>query len=468
MDGAPDSPAGGEDSVRATGADDTSTAGCGNVGHVMDQRSEPDDVAPWVSPGEPIVGSVPTSARPVAVRADAAPEIPTFRLPPPTGPALRSPVPFVAPEARRRRRWPIAVAGVAAIGALVGAGVIGGLVAGSGSDDGGRSVVVTADRDPISVAAPVVPGEGGVIGIGDTDVAAIARAVAPSVVTITSLDGDQPVGVGTGVVVSADGEIVTNAHVIAGASDVRVRLQGATEPRDATVIASDPANDVALIRIDPADLDEPLAPAVFAEPGSLAVGQPVVAIGYALGLDGGPSVTAGIVSALQRTIITPEGALDGLVQTDAAISSGNSGGPLVDATGAVVGINTAVLRGDSTTAANNVGFAISVDELLPLLDRLRSGAEPLEPGFFGVGLADRVDGGTGALITEVTPGTPADEAGAEVGDLVIAVDGVGVAGQAAFIAEIRDRVPGTAFEITVLRDGERRTLTATLVDRPAE
>lgn len=319
--------------------------------------------------------------------------------------------------------------------------------------------------DPIEVASPVLPADGVTPVI---DVAAVARAVAPSVVTITALADDVPVGVGTGVVVSDDGEIVTNAHVVERASQVRVRLPGETEPRDADIVASDAANDTALLRIDPDDVDEPLRPAVFAEPGALGVGEPVVAIGYALGLDGGPSVTAGIVSALQRTIITPDGALDGLIQTDAAISSGNSGGPLVDATGAVVGINTAVLRSDATTAANNVGFAISVDELLPMLDRMRSGQEPLAPGFFGVGLADRADGGTGALITEVTSGSPADDAGARVGDVVIAVDGRGVAGQAAFIAEIRDRVPGTDLTMTIRRGGDTIELTATLTNRPPE
>ena len=201
--------------------------------------------------------------------------------------------------------------------------------------------------------------------------AGIAAAVGPSVVTISAdvSEGDvEGVAVGTGVVVTTDGEIITNAHVVEGATKIRVRLAGETEPRTARLLAADEGNDLALLRIEATELSR----ATFADPTSVHLGDDVVAIGFALALDGEPSVTSGIVSATERTIITPGGnALDGLIQTDAAISSGNSGGPLVNAAGEVIGINTAVFRNDDTTAATNIGLAISVSEALPVIEQLR-------------------------------------------------------------------------------------------------
>ena len=185
-------------------------------------------------------------------------------------------------------------------------------------------------------------------------------------------------------IITTDGEILTNAHVVEDATEVRVRLAGESEPRRATVLAADAGNDLALLRISGSDFTA----ATFAAPGSTAIGDEVVAIGFALDLDGDPSVTLGIVSALDRTIISGDAFLDGLIQTDAAISSGNSGGPLVNAAGEVVGINTAVARGDFQTAASNIGFAISVDEALPIVDQLRAQADGAvrDDGYLGVSL----------------------------------------------------------------------------------
>ncbi len=160
-------------------------------------------------------------------------------------------------------------------------------------------------------------------------VRAVAEAVGPSIVTISA---DLPAGrsVGTGVVVSADGEVLTNSHVVAEATEIRVRLPGETEPIVAELVASDEGNDLSLLQIDRDDLQ----PVTFADSEAVGLGDEVLAIGFALDLDGEPTVTLGIVSALDRTIITERGgALDGLIQTDAAISSGNSGGPLVDVSG---------------------------------------------------------------------------------------------------------------------------------------
>jgi len=302
------------------------------------------------------------------------------------------------------------------------------------------------------------------------DVASVAAHIGPSVVTI-SADVENPrlgagASVGTGVITTSDGEIITNSHVVEGATAIRVRLAGETEPRQATLLAADPGNDLALLRI----AGDGFTPATFADPGSIRIGDEVVAIGFALDLDGDPSVTKGIVSALDRTLTigADGGALDGLIQTDAAISSGNSGGPLVNAAGEVVGINTAVARGDFMTAASNIGFAISVGEVLRVTESLRRQAEGevREEGFLGVALADRRDGGQGALIDSVQPGTPAEAAGIEVGDVVIAVDDTAVDGATGLVAAIRDRSPGDEVVIVLLRDGERLEVEVTLTHRP--
>jgi putative serine protease PepD len=301
------------------------------------------------------------------------------------------------------------------------------------------------------------------------NVAEVLKKIQPSVVTIIALTEsgmDQGRGTGTGVVITSDGDILTNDHVIDGADTVFVLFAGDTEPTPATVIAVDPGNDLALLHVDQTGL----TPAVFADPDSIDIGDEVVAVGFALDLDGGPTVTRGIVSALNRTIVSGDGALDGLIQTDTAISSGNSGGPLVNTRGQVIGINTAVFQSSSEVAANNVGFSISVAEALPVIEELRAQAngQARTEGYLGVSVLDRNDGGLGAMIAEVSPGSPADLAGMEVNDVVIEADGSPVDGQPALVAAIRDKSPGDSIKIDVLRDGERITLTATLIERPTQ
>jgi S1-C subfamily serine protease len=264
-------------------------------------------------------------------------------------------------------------------------------------------------------------------------------------------------------VISAEGEILTNAHVIEGADEVRVRFVGETEPRPARIVASDVGNDLALLKISVTDA----TPVTFAAPGSVRVGDQVVAIGNALDLDGGLSVTSGIVSALRRSIVTESGVLNRLLQTDAPISSGNSGGPLVNLKGEVVGINTAVARGDASSAANNVGFAISVEEILRVVEQLRVQTGPRAEGYLGVGVSRRTDGGAGAIITSVEPDSPAFAAGIRVGDVVLSVDGEPIDGQTSLMAAIRDSAPGQSVEIVLFRSGDRVSVVAVLVTRRA-
>lgn len=371
-----------------------------------------------------------------------------------------SPPPLPPAPPKRQRRWLRRVGLVTTLAvAMIGAGVAGAAI----------QQRLDSDPRPPQRASNVALDLGAIRDseLPPINVAAVAAYVAPSVVTI-SADIEGPLGsggsIGTGVITTDDGEILTNAHVVDGATEIRVRLAGETEPREASLLAVDVGNDLALLRVAGDDF----VPATFAEPDSVRIGDEVVAIGFALDLDGAPSVTLGIVSALERTIQTANGALDGLIQTDAAISSGNSGGPLVNALGEVVGINTAVARSDSTTAASNIGFAISGAEALPVIDSLRreAGGERRQEGYLGVALDDRRDGGQGAVIGSVDEGTPADASGMLAGDIVIEVDGSTIDGASGLVAAIRDREPGDELEIIVLRENERLTLTVVLTNRP--
>jgi len=376
-------------------------------------------------------------------------------LPPPP-PAPPSPTPDVEPAARGRRRGlgVVGLALVSAVSALAGAAI---------------GVVATRDDNQMVTTGTLVtvePTDGDEVSEATTQIGKIAAAVAPSVVTLTATTTSQMgegESVGTGVIINSNGELLTNAHVVEGAKTVQVRLMNETEPVKGTVLASDPQNDLALVKINATGLTA----AVFADSKKVRLGDPVVAIGYALNLDGGPSVTSGIVSAIGRTITTDSGALDRLIQTDAAISSGNSGGPLVNDKAQVVGINTAVARGDMGTAANNIGFAISTEEVLRVVETLRDQANGVErkQGFLGVGLTDRTDGGQGAVIANVEDGSPASKAGIEEGDVVLAINNVPITGRTGMIAVVRDAQPGDTITIKVERGGKTVTLSATLVER---
>ncbi|MCU1390909.1 MAG: peptidase family protein [Ilumatobacteraceae bacterium] len=320
---------------------------------------------------------------------------------------------------------------------------------------------------PVSTVAPAT-GESA-SGAAGLDVIGIVAKIRSSVVKVsvdisaTSSTGAGE-GVGTGVILTAGGEILTNAHVVSDADKVRVVLDGQSDPVAAKVLGVDVGNDLALLKIDGKDL--PVM--ALADSDTVKVGQPVVAMGYALDLEGDASVTAGIVSALNRSMVTDNGALNGLIQTDAAISSGNSGGPLVNASGEMIGINTAVARGDTTNTATNIGFAISTKEIEKIIDQLKTSGstDQRAEGYLGIGVEDRHDGGRGAIVSDVQSGSPADKLGLQNGDVVTSVDGVEINGQGGLIAAIRDSAPGDKVTIDYSRNGKNLHGTATLVARP--
>ena len=358
------------------------------------------------------------------------PTEPVLMLPPPA-PGV-APLPPAPPASRRPRRAFLFVALVASVAWIAG---LTGALLGDQLSNWLDKPPSRASDEPLDVAEPrdIIQTR--------VNVAEVADYVAPSVVTI-SADVNGGTSLGTGVIISTDGEILTNAHVVEDASEIRVRLAGETEPRRVSLLAADRGNDLALLRMS----GDGFEAATFADPGSIRLGDEVVAIGFALGLDGEPSVTLGIVSALNRSIGQSDVFLDGLIQTDAAISSGNSGGPLVNAAGEVVGINTAVARDTSTTSATNVGFAISVTEALPIVEALRAQADGAlrREAYFGVGLEDRRDGDGVAATATATPRARRRGANArrEVGDddatrvVVVVVAAAAVAMGAAYIVRV--------------------------------
>lgn len=289
----------------------------------------------------------------------------------------------------------------------------------------------------------------------------IVKKVTPSVVAIhtevTAYDIFlQPIpsqGVGTGIIIDSNGYIVTNNHVIENAQSVQV-ITNDGKSFDAVKVNGDPLTDVAVIQIDAKNLP-------VAEIGSsktLLVGEGVVAVGNALALEGGPTVTSGIVSYIGRSIMEPNGnVLYDLVQTDAAINPGNSGGPLLNMSGQVIGINSAV-----ASQAENIGFAIAITPALPVIEQLIHQGHIVR-AYLGVGLYTTTNG---VVLTSVDPGSPADKAGLEVGDIVTQFAGQKVTTAAQLRQAIVSGHIGDRVEISFIRNGKENQTFATLAASP--
>jgi S1-C subfamily serine protease len=313
-----------------------------------------------------------------------------------------------------------------------------------------------------------------------TGVVDVVQRVLPAVVNVV-VDTPSGQGEGSGFVIREDGIIVTNAHVVESATSITV-LTSDEEPveYEARVIGGDIPADLAILDVDA----EGMATVPMGSSGSLELGQPVVAIGYALGLEGGPSVTSGIVSSLTRQIeVQDPGCQEecgtdqtrvysDVIQTDAAINPGNSGGPLVDLAGNVVGINSA-----GTTTAENVGFAIQIDSARATI--LEAAENPDEPvAYMGIlnplPVSDpqvqfRFDPPVdqGVLIQDIVPDGPADRAGIQPGDVVIVFDGEPIESNDDLLTAIRSRGPGDLVEVVIVRtDGERDVVTVELGVNP--
>jgi serine protease Do len=274
-------------------------------------------------------------------------------------------------------------------------------------------------------------------------------------------------GLGTGFIISSDGEIVTNAHVVDGADQVRVTLADGRK-LDAKVLGVDKATDIAVVKVDAHDL-----PTVkFGDSRQLKVGQPVIAMGNPFGL--GNTVTSGIVSGLGRDINS--GPFDNFIQTDAAINRGNSGGPLFNEQGEVVGINTAILSPSGGSVG--IGFSVPSQIAASVVTELAGGGQ-VDRGFLGVQIgqvSDEVaaalglEAAKGAMIVDVSSDTPAAKAGLKRGDIVLAVDGQSVDGPRDLTRLIAIDAPGTKVSLKLLRKGEPMDVSVTLgnrADQPA-
>lgn len=341
---------------------------------------------------------------------------------------------------------------VAAVAALTSAGVAVPLTL---LDD---EPAATAGTDATAPA----PAAGSIEGIeaGDSLVSAIAAQVGPSVVRI-----DVPnKGAGSGVVYSSDGRIITNAHVVGQATTVSVTLPDG-ERYEGEVLGADPTSDIAVVDIGATDLPVP----TFAESGS-RVGDTAIAIGSPFGLDG--SVTAGVVSALNRTFTTPNGPQVDMIQTDAAINPGNSGGALVNGRGEIIGINTAIFSRGGDNAG--IGFAIPVETARAIADQLIEHGE-VQHAFLGI-QGQTVDPqvaelyglpvSAGAVVAAVVEGTPAAEAGLQRGDIITALGGRDITSMEMLAGLIQRHQPGDTVELTVHRGGEELALEVTLRARP--
>jgi putative serine protease PepD len=371
---------------------------------------------------------------------------------------------------------------VAVVAALVGGGAGAGIAEGLGTGSG-------ATGTPTVRVGDVTPGPA---LAGGAQIPTIVKSVLPEVVSIDAkgpgssdaiFGGGPTEDQGTGMIISTAGEVLTNNHVISGATTITVTLYGQTTALPATLVGADPSDDVALLRLDtpPANLQA----VTFGDSKQLEVGDAVIAIGNALGLSAGtPTVTSGIVSALDRTVQAGDAGggagetLQNMIQTDAAINSGNSGGPLVDSAGQVVGMNTAVASSSTGNApAQNIGFAITSSTIESLLATLRAGgtAGQVKP-YLGVEVADETPQeqqayglvpSSGAVVVSVVSGSPADTAGIEAGDVIVDFDGKAVTSAQNLTNLVQASSVGHQARITLFRGSQKLTLTVALALSPA-
>jgi S1-C subfamily serine protease len=383
--------------------------------------------------------------------------------------------------------------GSALLGGLVVA-VLGwiAIAAGAIQSDGGTTTTVAAP-----ITAPVDSKSGDenanvVNQIYKTDgegVAFIESQIEPSETESLNPFGEPEPGgaaTGSGFLIDGEGHILTNNHVVEGASKVTVKLGDSEETYDAEVVGTDPGTDIALLKVDaPSDQLHPLT---LGKSAVMEVGDPVVAIGNPFGLD--RTVTSGIVSALQRQIEAPNGfAISHVIQTDAAINPGNSGGPLINASGEVIGINAQIATGGGGNGNVGIGFAIPIDTVRAEIEQLKTKGE-VEHAFIGI------SGGTitselakainlpvdeGVIVQSVVKDGPADKAGIEAGgtsatingeevrlggDIITEVDGKKLKSMEQLVEIIQEHKPGDELELTIVRDGDEKTANVTLGSQP--
>ncbi|MGZ8750057.1 MAG: S1C family serine protease [Pseudonocardia sp.] len=403
-------------------------------------------------PGYPAYGSA--SGQPGYGQASGQPGYgPPDYGPPAYGPAYGAPTATLpaaaAPERTKQGRGLGAVAAVGLVAALLGGGIGGyvGYESARGASTGTSAGVLAEPLPPADPnATPLSPVE------------AIAARVLPSVVQL-QVEGLRGAGEGSGMVLSADGLLLTNNHVVEAAANggrvVALFQDGTSAP--AQLVGRDPSSDLAVLR---AQGVSGLTPVTLGNSDSLRVGQQVVAFGAPLGLGG--TVTTGIISALNRAVSVgqesgaSEATVLSAVQTDAAINPGNSGGPLVDMQGAVIGINSAIATTGAQGGSIGVGFAVPVNQAKRVAEELERTGRATR-AVLGVALSTDGRTSNGATISQVTPGGPAEQAGLRAGEVVTRVDDRLVTNGNELVAAIRDHAPGDRVTLTV--DGRRVEVT---------
>lgn len=374
----------------------------------------------------------------------------------PAGPPHPGPVPQPAPHlgGPSPYGWPVQptaatnpgrvgkflAAGAAALVLMLGSGIAGGVIA--------LTVDDRPSAGPTYHAAPI---------IDSADLPGIAEAVRDSVVSINTGNGE-----GSGVVLTEDGYILTNNHVVAGAPGGQVRVIFASgKSADGRIVGTDPRTDLAVVR---ANGVSDLSPATFGDSDAIRVGDSVLALGSPLGLQG--SVTAGIISAKDRAIRAgdrgrPGATISGLLQTDAPINPGNSGGALVNTRGEVIGINTAIATAGDGGGNIGVGFAIPSNKAKAVAEKLMKGEKVSHPTL-GVQITPAEGGG--ALVAAVVPGSPAERAGLRQGDVIIRFGDREINDDAGLVAAVQARKVGDRVEVTFLRNGVENRATVTLAE----
>lgn len=395
---------------------------------------------------------------------------------PPSTPPVASP-----PENSFWHRVAAAVVVAAVVAAAAGAGVGWSLARGinphspiAQASATPSSQPVTQQTQPASPIQPVGPGAGATLSVD-----AIAAQLDPAIVDINTVLGTGQAA-GTGTIISSTGEILTNDHVIDGSLSIQVVVSGRTDQYTAHLVASDPSADIAVIQLDGVVFGLPTVS--FASSSSVNVGDPVIALGNALGRGGSPAVSQGSVTALDQTITASEGGtkseqLTGMIETDATIYPGDSGGPLVNTAGLVVGMITAgQSQGGFRSSASNINYSIPSDTILEVVNQIRAGQTSSDliygqSGYIGISVktldaqtaaALGLNVSSGALVRTVQPGTAAERAGITRNSVITSVGGSRITSIDDLDAAVRSHKAGDRVSITWIAQGGSHTATLTL------